>query len=448
MRSIGRMLACAATLVACHGALAVNLLSNGTFKSDGASWVVEDPGDATATFSATDANGAAGSGSLVIANLTAGPSNGTGIAQCVNTVAAGRVYTYGGKVLFPTGQARTGGIGLGLRWWSGANCTGDAIAQPRLNVDAPSATWVSRASGPEVAPAGTVSAQFIAYPSKVEAGGQLVAQFDDLFLDDGLATPNYQGLWWAYPGGSESGWGINFADDGNVIFATWFTYDVNGLAVWYVVAANKTGPGVYTGTLYSGTGPAFNAVPWSPAQVSPLAVGTATFTFADYNRATFAYTVGAVSQQKEITRQVFAAPVPTCVWSGFGNLAAATNFQGMWWAAPAASESGWGVNINHQGNTLFGAWFTFGQDGKPTWMVVAATMTAPGTYTGDLYTGTGSPFSAPFDPTKIAPTKVGSATFTFANGNSATFAYTVNGVSQSKPITREVFTPTGTLCSN
>jgi hypothetical protein len=446
--SRARVLACAATLLAWHSAPAVNLLSNGTFRADVSSWVVEDPGDATAAFNAADANGAAGSGSIVIANLSAGPSNGTGIAQCVNTVTAGRVYTYGGKVLFPTGQARTGNIGLGLRWWSGANCTGQPITQPRLNVNAPAATWVSRASGPEVAPTGTVSAQFIAYPSKVEAGGQLVGQFDDLFLDDGLAAANYQGLWWAYPGGSESGWGINFADDGNVIFATWFTYDVNGLAVWYVVAANMTGPGVYSGTLYSGTGPAFSAMPWNPAQVAPVAVGTATLTFADFNRATFAYTVGAVSQQKEITRQVFAAPVPTCFWNASANLAAATNFQGMWWAAPAASESGWGININHQGNTLFGAWFTFGPDGKPTWMVVAATMTAPGVYTGDLYTGTGSPFNAPFDPSKIAPQKVGTATFTFANGNAATFAYVVNSVSQSKPITREVFNPAGTVCSN
>src|SRR6185369_5405466 len=42
------------------------------------------------------------------------------------------------------------------------------------------------------------------------------------------ATPNYQGLWWKSPGGSESGWGINFAHQGDTIFASWFTYDVNG----------------------------------------------------------------------------------------------------------------------------------------------------------------------------------------------------------------------------
>ncbi|MHB8494372.1 MAG: hypothetical protein ACYDDG_07340, partial [Casimicrobiaceae bacterium] len=45
-------------------------------------------------------------------------------------------------------------------------------------------------------------------------------------------APNYQGLWWAAPAGSESGWGINFAHQGNIIFATWFTYDTTGKAWW------------------------------------------------------------------------------------------------------------------------------------------------------------------------------------------------------------------------
>ncbi|HEX8738685.1 MAG TPA: S8 family peptidase, partial [Casimicrobiaceae bacterium] len=43
---------------------------------------------------------------------------------------------------------------------------------------------------------------------------------------------NYQGLWWASPAGSESGWGLNVAHQGNIIFATWFTYDTSGKALW------------------------------------------------------------------------------------------------------------------------------------------------------------------------------------------------------------------------
>ena len=56
----------------------------------------------------------------------------------------------------------------------------------------------------------------------------------------------------------------------------------------------------------------------------------------------------------------------------------------------------------------------------------------------------------PFPPLGAAggPTgaSVGTATFAFSNGNAANFTYTVNGVTQTKAITREVFNGTGTVC--
>jgi len=41
---------------------------------------------------------------------------------------------------------------------------------------------------------------------------------------------------------------------------------------------------------------------------------------------------------------------------------------------------------------------------------------------------------------------MGKLTLSFASGNQATFAYTVNGVTQSKPIARQVFRTPGTVC--
>ncbi|HEY5307625.1 MAG TPA: hypothetical protein VIK97_03865, partial [Casimicrobiaceae bacterium] len=48
---------------------------------------------------------------------------------------------------------------------------------------------------------------------------------------------NYGGLWWNAPPGSESGWGINLAHQGDTIFATWFTYDLAGKAWWLSMTA-------------------------------------------------------------------------------------------------------------------------------------------------------------------------------------------------------------------
>ena len=48
---------------------------------------------------------------------------------------------------------------------------------------------------------------------------------------------------------------------------------------------------------------------------------------------------------------------------------------------------GMGINLTEQGDTIFATWFTFGQDGKPLWLVAAAARTGPNVYAGKLYTG-------------------------------------------------------------
>src|SRR5512135_1154875 len=260
------------------------------------------------------------------------------------------------------------------------------------------------------------------------------------------SPPNYQGLWWAAPAGSESGWGINFAHQGDVVFATWFTYDTAGRAWWLSMTATKTAAGSYSGTLYQTHGPAFNAVPFDPSKVTREAVGSATLTFTDATDAQFAYTVNGVTQTKTLTRQAYATP-PVCAFGGMANLALATNYQDLWWAAPGGSESGWGINLTEQSGIIFGTWFTYDVDGTPLWLSVTATASSAGVFTGTLYRTTGPAFSAvPFDPAQVTRTAVGTATFTFSDGANGTFAYTVNGVSQAKAITREVFVSPGTVC--
>ena len=262
---------------------------------------------------------------------------------------------------------------------------------------------------------------------------------------------NYQGLWWASPAASESGWGINLAHQGDTIFASWFTYDSTGKGWWLVMTAPRTANATYAGTLYQTRGPAFSSVPFNPSSVTPSPVGTGTLTFSDANSGSFDYTVDGIHQTKAITREVFGT-LPTCGFGALADLTKATNYQDLWWASPAGSESGWGINLTHEGNTLFGSWFTYDVDGSPLWLVVTALQGAPGTFSGTLYRTTGPAFSAtPFDPAHVNATPVGTATFAFANGNSGTFSYTITGVgsatvTQAKPIVREVFAAPGTAC--
>jgi len=264
---------------------------------------------------------------------------------------------------------------------------------------------------------------------------------------NGAAALNYGGLWWNAPAESESGWGINFAHQGDVIFATWFTYDVGGKAWWLSMTATKTATGSYSGTLYQTHGPAFDTVPFDPAKVTRTPVGSATLTFADVDDATFAYTVNGVAQTKTLVREVFGSRVPVCTFGVQTSQALATNYQDLWWATPGGSESGWGINLTEQGGIIFGTWFTYDLDGTPLWLSVTATKTATGSYSGTLYQTYGPAFNAvPFDPARVTRKMVGTATFTFSDGANGTFAYTVNGVSQVKAITREVFVSPGTVC--
>lgn len=269
-----------------------------------------------------------------------------------------------------------------------------------------------------------------------------------------LAAPvNYQGLWWASPAMSESGWGINLAHQGDVIFATWFTYDSTGMAWWLSVSANKVAPGTYTGTLYRTSGAPFYA--FAPP-TSYTAVGTATLTFSSATRGMFSYQVSdgpnVASQAKAIELQTFG-PVPTCTWGAQADLSTATNFQDLWWAAPPASESGWGVNLTQQGTDLFATWFTYDANLKPLWLSATASQTGPATYQGTIYQTSGPAFnSTPFDPALVTRKPVGSVSFSFSDGNNGTFAYGVDvgdGIdraSQVKAITRQVFTAPGTVC--
>jgi len=125
-------------------------------------------------------------------------------------------------------------------------------------------------------------------------------------------APNYTALWWKSPADSERGWGLNLVHQGDVLFATWFTYGATGKGEWLVMSNGaKTAPGSYTGALYRTTGSPYNGA-WNPLQLGVTQVGTATFTFTDIANGTFTYSVDGVSGSKAITREAFSSPGTVC----------------------------------------------------------------------------------------------------------------------------------------
>ena len=118
--------------------------------------------------------------------------------------------------------------------------------------------------------------------------------------------------------------------------------------------------------------------------------------------------------------------------------APAFDYTDLWWSP---NESGWGLSITqHASHRIFAAWFTYGPDGKATWYTMpGGTWSSPTTFTGNLFTASGPASNGPFDPGQVVTTQVGSATLSFSDANNGTLAYTVNGVSARKTITRQPF---------
>jgi murein DD-endopeptidase MepM/ murein hydrolase activator NlpD len=257
----------------------------------------------------------------------------------------------------------------------------------------------------------------------------------------GEPPANYTDLWW---NPAESGWGINVVHQASVVFATWFTYDADSAGMWLVMPdARLQGDGSFSGAIYRTTGTPFAQINGqASANSPPSSVGTATLRFGSASQGTFSYTVNGVSQSKSITRQAFSTPT-RCTFTA-GSRASLTNFQDLWWN-PA--ESGWGINLAHQGEILFATWFTYGTGGRGQWLVGPEVRREPtGEYRGRLYRTTGRPFNLINGAFTTANADVGTVTLTFSDGEHARLDYTLDGIAQSKDITRQVFGSPATLC--
>jgi len=153
--------------------------------------------------------------------------------------------------------------------------------------------------------------------------------------------------------------------------------------------------------------------------------GSLSVSFASASSASMTYTVGSQTRTVNIARQVFAAGATPGV-----------DYTDLWWNP---IESGWGMAITQQASVMFLAWYVYDSSGKPVWYVASNCAVSDSGCTGTLYRTTGPAFGPAFDPTKIQVFSVGSVTLSFSDANQGTLSYTVNGVSGTKNITRQLF---------
>ena len=111
------------------------------------------------------------------------------------------------------------------------------------------------------------------------------------------------------------------------------------------------------------------------------------------------------------------------------------NYADHWWN-PA--ESGWGLFIWHDNlDRVLAAWFTYGSDNKADWYTIqAGSWVSFNRYDGQVIKTTGPGFSTFVPGSTVQTQVVGSASLNFTDANNGTFTYSLNGVTQTKNITR------------
>ncbi len=243
---------------------------------------------------------------------------------------------------------------------------------------------------------------------------------------------SYQGAW--YAGAAENGWGVSLIEHDDRLVAGWYYYGASGASTWVIMpgctwSVVQTATPVKvacTGALYASRGAAFSN--YNPALFTQASVGNVTFTFTEGqpDAGTMVWNVNGVAGTKSMQRLHF----------GGGTAPSSIDYSDVWWA-----ENGWGMAIFQDRATIAFAWYTYDAGGNPMWMLMnQGSFTSANVYKGTVVRATGSQLvGATYNPALYTPATVGNVTLTFLDANTATFTYTVDGVTQTKTITRMAF---------
>ncbi|HXS51449.1 MAG TPA: CARDB domain-containing protein [Usitatibacter sp.] len=126
-----------------------------------------------------------------------------------------------------------------------------------------------------------------------------------------------------------------------------------------------------------------------------------------------------------------------------------TNYTALWWNP---RESGWGLNVNQQGDIIFATLFIYGHNGQPMWLVMSngARQGSADVFSGDLYLTSGPPFNLEPYPgfSSVRTTRVGSMKISFTGPDNGSLDYTINGEEETKAIQKQVYGSAPTACQS
>jgi hypothetical protein len=240
-----------------------------------------------------------------------------------------------------------------------------------------------------------------------------------------LPPLNFEGAWWNSPAGLGRRLGLTLAHQDDVIFATWFTYDASHHATWMSMSAFRVGSSnTFSGTLV-------------PNGRSPAGCGA----FRCRSGSAHPGGCGNARVQRCRSRNV---PVPgeqrrpgATDRSPRVRLASDVRVRRSEQSRRVDQLPGQLVGSERPGVRVGHLFHPPGRQHlrelvylRSRWLADVAlgdgARTSNGVYHGDVIRTTGPPFNTlPFPSQEVGRTTIGALTLTFANGNNASFAYSV-----------------------
>ncbi len=249
--------------------------------------------------------------------------------------------------------------------------------------------------------------------------------------------------WWDP---ADSGWGVVTLDQGNVLGPYWFSYDEEGRPSWLMGLTLPQEDGSYTGELHRFTGTPFMQIGADRANQPGSVVGTVTLDFdSDPKKMRFVTTIDGNTTVRNLTRFNFSGKDMVCKAAPAARTEA-TNYSDMWWEP---STSGWGINIMHLDENLYGQWYTYEVPGRAVFMTLGLTRQVDGSFAGGVYRQKdgGRPFKAgTHESSQPGSEEIGSASLIFLDGNRAEFDYVVGEEQGHHVLQRFQFGTVANLC--
>ena len=222
-----------------------------------------------------------------------------------------------------------------------------------------------------------------------------------------------------------------------ILFGGWFTFDIiaTGGQRWYTIQGGINAADSYADLpIYANYGGVFN----TPPITKPVPVGQAKLQFSDCAHGVLSYDFSDGSGRNGNIPLLRLDANVTCAAHGESG-AAALNYplSGAWYN-PATSGQGLLLGVNPLQNVLYGAWYTFSQEGLNTsagqrWYTLQIGSFAPGARSMKnipIYATVGGVFN---DSAKATAIPVGTAEITFQTCSTMSFAYAfTSGENQGK----------------